>query len=72
MLADKEKKILEVVRARSLITIGELNRMLSGEGVEGVGAIVQKLMQMNYLTTVEPLGRTCIVLTNTGTRALRG
>ena len=70
MLTETEKKILDLLKERHLITKEEVNRIL---GMQGNGASISfsRLIQMGYVEKVESLG-TCFVITQDGIRALKG
>ncbi len=69
MLDEKEMKLLEVLSRRLLAKHDELNSEF-GEG-DGVSTVLQKLMSMDCVKVVEPIGEKCFVITQRGTRMLR-
>lgn len=69
MLTSEEKRVLEVINSRLLITEKELNSILNNENMNGGSSTVKKLMDSGYVDRVHSLG-TCIVITQKGMRAL--
>ena len=68
MLNEQEKKMLELMKSRLLITKGELASAMGGS--DGVEVSVQKLRDMGYIEKVESVG-VCYVITQQGLRALK-
>ena len=71
MLSELEKQILEHMSKNLLTTKAELISKVNGNGGNGAELGIQRLKNMGYIETVESLG-TCLVLTQSGQRALKG
>ena len=72
MISDTEKKVLEKVASAQLITKQELQSFLKNNGDDGsaVAVAAKKLVERNFLAEVNPVGSTCYVITQRGTRFL--
>ena len=72
MLTAIEKKILKKVAEHQLITRPELKRFLqSNGGVENaVDSVTKNLTQKNLLSEINPIGSTCYVITQKGSRMI--
>ncbi len=70
MLTSEERKILEIIDKRLLITENELVSMLRQENVNGGDHTIRKLRDWGFIERVHSLG-TCIVITQKGMRALK-
>ena len=72
MLSSIEKKILKKVGENQLITRPELKKFLqaNGGGENAVDTVTNNLIQKNLLTAINPIGSTCYVITQKGTRML--
>ena len=72
MLTSIEKKILKKVAEHQLITRPELKRYLqaNGGGENAVDSVTRNLIQKNFLTEINPIGSTCYVITQKGSRML--
>ena len=63
-----DRKLLEIMKGRLLITKAELNQMLNGQS-EMSAVSLERLQERGYLETVESFSN-CIVITQKGLRAL--
>lgn len=70
MLLEKELKILEMLEKQLLAKKSEINSAV-GDEPNGVNAAVQRLLSMDCIKMVEPIGEKCFVITKKGTRSLR-
>lgn len=72
MLTSIEKKILKKVAEHQLITRPELKKFLqiNGGGENAVDTVTRNLIQKNLLTEINPIGSTCYVITQKGTKML--
>jgi hypothetical protein len=70
MLNSVERKILEIINSRLLITEGELLAELQKVDIANGDAGFQRLQDTGLIDKVRSLG-TCIVITQKGMRALR-
>lgn len=72
MLTSIEKKILKKVAEHQLITRPELKRYLqaNGGGENAVDSVTKNLVQKNLMAEINPIGSTCYVITQKGSRML--
>jgi hypothetical protein len=70
MLSYTEKRILEILNQRHLITKGELVREIGREDSNGTDVSIQRLKGMGFVSNVESLGN-CLVITQKGIRSLK-
>lgn len=72
MLSAIEKKILKKVSENQLITRPELKKFLqtNGGGENAVDTVTRNLVQKNFLVEINPIGSTCYVITQKGSRML--
>jgi uncharacterized membrane protein len=69
MLTDNERKIMEILRERQIVTKEEINRVFRTNG-DGVSLSFNRLVEMGYVEKIESLG-TCYVITQEGSRAMK-
>ncbi|MFH0948872.1 MAG: hypothetical protein V1802_00105 [Candidatus Aenigmatarchaeota archaeon] len=73
-----EKKILKKVSECSLITKFELRSFLKNNGISNddidaaMGVAINSLREKELIATLNPIGSTCLVITNRGNRFLDG
>ncbi len=67
---EKEISVLEMINGRLLIRRSELKNGM-GDGPDGVYTAIQKLVSIDCLKMVEPMGEKCFVITKKGSRHLR-
>jgi len=70
MLNSNEKRILEIINNKLLITEKELNEILKKENIDGAPTTFRKFVDSGFIEKITSLG-TCIVITQKGMRALR-
>ena len=72
MLTTIERKILKKVAESQLISRPDLKKYLqaNGGGENAVDTVTKNLIQKNLLTEINPIGSTCYVITQKGTRIL--
>lgn len=70
MLTDDERRALEIMSQRHLITKEEIALLANGQGASGFQLNFQHLIDLGYIEKVESLG-TCFVITQAGIRAVR-
>ena len=72
MLSSIEKKILRKVSENQLITRPDLKKFLqnNGGGENAVDTVTKNLVQKNLLVEINPIGSTCYVITQKGSRLL--
>jgi hypothetical protein len=72
MLTTMEKKILKKVAENQLISRPELKRFLqsNGGGENSIDSVTKGLVQKNLLSEINPIGSTCYVITQRGTKTL--
>lgn len=77
MLTPAEEKILKKIAEQSLITKIELKKFLSNNGGSGrdmsgiVDNAARSLMEKNLISTINPVGSTCFVITQRGAKMLK-
>lgn len=69
MLTETEVKVLDILSTNLLAKTNEISAHLGED--DGVTPTLQKLMSMDCVKTVEPMGEKCYVITQKGTRLLR-
>lgn len=77
MKEDLELKILKMIAKKHLLTKTDLIKFLEENGVDEdpktvVESITKSLMQKQYITSIEPIGSTCYMITREGTKFLNG
>ena len=72
MLTSIEKKILKKVADSQLISRPELKKFLqtNGGGENAMDTVTKNLVGRNLLAEINPIGSTCYVITQKGTRTL--
>lgn len=70
MLNNNEKKILEILEQRHLVTKSELMTMVDKENINGADVSIGRLRDKGFIDQVQNLGN-CLVLTKMGLRALK-
>ncbi len=72
MLTTIEKKILKKVAEDQLISRPELKKFLhsNGGGENAIDTVARNLVEKNLLAEIHPIGSTCYVITQKGTRML--
>ena len=72
MLTTIEKKILKKVSESQLISRPELKKYLqsNGGGENAIDTLTKNLVVKNLLVEINPIGSTCYVITQRGTRML--
>ena len=70
MLSNTERRVLEIINSRLLITEKEFNSVMQKEQINGVDTTFQTLKDSGFIDRIESLG-TCIVITQKGMRALQ-
>jgi predicted transcriptional regulator len=72
MLNDVEKTILKKLSETHLATKHELKKMLSSNHKNlDVDTVTKNLIEKNLLRAINPVGSTCYIITQKGTRTLR-
>ena len=75
MLTSAEEKILKKIAKQSLITKIELKKFLSNNGSGNVSSLVdnaaRSLTEKNLISTINPVGSTCFVITQRGAKMLK-
>jgi len=69
MIENGEMKILEVLSTKLLAKTDEISAVM-GEN-DGAVSALQKLLSMDCVKVVEPIGEKCYVITQKGTRLLK-
>lgn len=73
MLNKTEQMILKIIAKNKLITKTELKAYLHNDGginSEALESITRNLIQKNLVTAISPVGSTCFVITQKGTKFL--
>ena len=71
-LTEMEKRVLDAVNKRLLVSVPELLRALEKEELDGAESVLRRLQEEGFLNIIEPLGKTSYVITQKGMRALKG
>ena len=72
MLNDVEKTVLKKLSETHLATKHELKKMLSEDHTNfDVDLVTKSLLAKNLLKAINPVGSTCYIITQKGTRILR-
>ena len=77
-LSKTEEKILKVISGKDLITKIELKKVLRGDGIaesnvsDVIDTVTRNLIDKKLVVMMNPLGSTCFVITQHGSRLLRG
>ncbi len=75
-LSKTEEKILKKIAEQNLITKAELKKFLRGDGIaesnlaDVVDTVTKKLADRQLISSMSPLGSTCFVITQRGSRFL--
>ena len=73
-LTDTEKQILNILKESNLLTNNELRKKLDGSvkcDVSAISVATRTLMEKDLVTAINPLGSTCYIITQKGTKFLR-
>lgn len=68
MLNGNERKVLEIINNKLLITRTELRKILEEDGIEDC---IQFLKDNGFIEIIQPAGETCVAITQKGMRAVR-
>jgi predicted transcriptional regulator len=77
MLNQIERNILKKIAETQLISKPELRRFLETNGNSGndmtavVDTITRRLVEQNFISSINPVGSTCYLITQRGTQFLR-
>lgn len=74
MLSKNEEKVLKLIADAHLVSRQELKALLKTDGMkdgEVVDIATRNLIDKKMVTTVNPLGSTCYVITQQGSKFLR-
>ncbi|OYT56363.1 MAG: hypothetical protein B6U68_03555 [Candidatus Aenigmarchaeota archaeon ex4484_14] len=75
MESDIETKILEKLSKSKLITKQELIRFLQTDGSRitkpEINSAVRNLLNMGYINQINPVGSSCLVITQEGSKAIQ-
>lgn len=71
MLNAMEMKVLKKIAENHLVTKPELVKMFNGDGSSAVESAARGLVQKKLLTSINPVGSTCFVITQRGVRLLQ-
>lgn len=74
MLSDVELKLLKKISESNIITKGELVSFLEGDGIanpkNAVDSAVRSLHAQGLVNSINPIGASCVVITQNGAKAL--
>ncbi len=70
MLTEKEILVLELLSSRLLAKLGEIKADI-GDEPDGVRTSIQRLVSMDCVKVIEPIGEKCFVITQKGSKVLR-
>ena len=71
MLTQNEMKVLELLERQRLVKLNEIRSNLSLEH-DGVSSIIQRLIMLEMIKAVEPIGEKCFIITRRGSMELKG
>ncbi|RLI97512.1 MAG: hypothetical protein DRO96_00400 [Candidatus Aenigmatarchaeota archaeon] len=75
MATDIETKILKKLFKSKLITKQELIDFLQGDGVRAskseINSAIRNLLNMGYINQINPVGSSCLVITQEGSKAIQ-
>ncbi|MFH0832137.1 MAG: hypothetical protein V1900_00225 [Candidatus Aenigmatarchaeota archaeon] len=72
-----EEKLLRKIGESSLVTKNELKKIIKDDGNAGkdlnviIDSATRGLIEKNLVTTINPIGSTCYIITKNGSRALQ-
>ena len=69
MMTEQEVKILELLSNQLLARVSEIKSGV-GNGQEGIKTTVQRLVSLDFVKMIEPIGEKCYVITKKGTKVL--
>jgi hypothetical protein len=69
MIEEADIRILDILSRRLVAKPAEIRSALGGS--DGVAGSLQKLLSMDCVKTVEPIGEKCYVITQKGTKILK-
>jgi DNA-binding MarR family transcriptional regulator len=70
MLTEDEITVLELLNSRLLAKLSEIKADLGNEH-DGVRTTIQRLISMDCVKVIEPIGEKCYVITHKGSKILR-
>lgn len=70
MITANEITVLEMLNGQLLAKLDEIQAALGNE-TDGVALSLQRLISMDYVQVVEPIGEKCFVITHKGSKVLR-
>ena len=70
MITGKELLVLEMLNGQLLAKLKEIKAALGSE-TDGVATSLQRLISMDCVKVVEPIGEKCFVITHKGNKTLR-
>jgi hypothetical protein len=69
MIDESDIRILDILSRRLIAKPAEIRSALGGE--DGVTSSLQKLLSIDCIKTVEPIGEKCYVITQKGAKVLK-
>ena len=70
MITDKEMLVLEMLNGQLLAKLGEIKAALGSE-TDGILTSLQRLVSMDCVKVIEPIGEKCFIITHKGSKVLR-
>jgi hypothetical protein len=70
MISDQELLVLELLNGHLLAKLSEIEAALGSE-TDGVKTSLQRLISLDCVKIVEPIGEKCYVITHKGSKVLR-
>lgn len=71
MLSEQEVKILELLNEQLLAKLSEIKSRAGSSEHNGIDIAVQRLVSMDCIRIIEPIGEKCFVITKKGTKNLQ-
>lgn len=68
-MSEQEVMVLELLSSRLLARVSEIRSGI-GNGQDGVKSTVQRLVSLDFVKVIEPIGEKCYVITKKGTKVL--
>jgi hypothetical protein len=71
MMSEEEVKVLELLSNRLVAKLSEIRSGIGEGGADGIKTTVHKLVSMDFVKMIEPIGDKCYVITKKGSRILK-
>ena len=71
MLTDEEVNVLELLSNRLVARLTEIKSGIGNGGPDGVRTTVHRLVSLDFVKVIEPIGEKCYVITKKGSKVLK-